>query len=207
MAMSFESWALFTVTEAAMSLSPGPAVMMVVAYGIARGWQKSLFVTLGILAGNAIFFTLSATGLGGALMASPYLFMGIKYLGAAYLVYLGLSAIFGRPSPITLSRIDGQPESGAKIFGKALMLQLTNPKSMLTFVAILPQFIDPLKPIGIQMLILAGCSIIPEFFILLGYGMLASKASHLATQEKYALITERIAGTLVLTAGVLIAIV
>ena len=87
------------------------------------------------------------------------------------------------------------------------MLQLTNPKSMLTFVAILPQFIDPSQPIGIQMLILAGCSIIPEFFILLGYGMLASKASHLATQEKYALITERIAGALVLTAGVLVAIV
>ena len=205
--MTLQSLALFTATEAAMSLSPGPAVMMVVGYGIARGWRKSILVTLGILSGNAIFFTLSATGLGGALFASPYIFMGIKYLGAAYLVYLGLSAIFGRPSPITLSRIDDQPESGVNIFTSALMLQLTNPKSMLTFVAILPQFIDPVAPIGMQMLMLAACSMIPEFFILLGYGMLASKVSHFATQEKYALITERIAGALVLTAGVLIAAV
>ena len=205
--MTLQSWGLFTITEAAMSLSPGPAVMMVVAYGIARGWRKSLFVNLGILSGNAIFFMLSASGLGGALLASPTIFMGIKYLGAAYLVYLGLSAIFGRPSPITLSRIDDKQLSGRQIYTSALMLQLTNPKSMLTFVAILPQFIDPSQPIGTQMLILAACSIIPEFFILLGYGMLACKASHLATQEKYVLITERIAGTLVLTAGVLIAIV
>ncbi|MFZ4528834.1 MAG: LysE family translocator [Undibacterium curvum] len=205
--MNWENLALFTATEAAMSLSPGPAVMMVVAYGIARGWRTSLFVTLGILSGNAIFFLLSATGLSGVLLASPQLFMGIKYLGAAYLVYLGLSAITGRPSPITLSQLSGNTLSPRRIYLNALMLQLTNPKTMLTFVAILPQFINLQQPVGWQMLVLAVCSIVPEFFILLAYGMLASKASHLATQERYALITERIAGVLVLLAGVMIAIV
>ena len=55
MAMTLQSLALFTATEAAMSLSPGPAVMMTVGYGIARGWRKSILVTLGILSGNAIF--------------------------------------------------------------------------------------------------------------------------------------------------------
>lgn len=207
MAMTMESMLLFTATEAALSLSPGPAVMMVVAYGIARGWRNSLFVTLGILTGNAIYFAISATGIGSVLLASPMLFNGIKYLGAAYLVYLGLSAIFGKPSAITLSAIDGQGLSGPRIFLSALMLQVTNPKSLLTFVAILPQFIDPQAPIAIQMLVLAACSIIPEFFILLGYGMLASKASHWATQPKYSLMTERVAGTLVLMAGVLVAAV
>lgn len=207
MAMSLESWLLFTVTEAALSLSPGPAVMMVVAYGISRGWRTSLFVTLGILSGNAFYFALSATGIGSVILASPGLFTAIKWAGAAYLVYLGLSAIFGRPSPITISRIEGKPQSGRRIYANALMLQLTNPKTLLMFVAILPQFIDPHQPVGLQMSILAACSIIPEFFILLGYGMLASKASHWATQPKYSVITERIAGTLVLAAGVLVAAV
>lgn len=205
MAMTMESWLLFTATEAALSLSPGPAVMMVVAYGISRGWRTSLFVTLGILSGNAIYFAVSATGIGSLILASPKLFTAIKWLGAAYLVYLGLSAIFGRPSPITLSRIEEQPQSGRRIYAGALMLQLTNPKTLLMFVAILPQFIDPQQPIGLQMSILAACSIVPEFFILLGYGMLASKAGHWATQPKYSVITERIAGTLVLAAGVLVA--
>ena len=207
MAMNLESWALFTATEAALSLSPGPAVMMVVAYGIAKGWRTSLFVTLGILTGNAIYFAVSATGIGSLILASPKVFMAIKYLGAAYLVYLGLSAIFGKPSPLTISKLDETSTSGSKIFTTALMLQLTNPKTLLMFVAILPQFIDPKEPVGLQMLILAACSIIPEFFILLGYGMLASKASHWATQERYAVITERIAGTLVTGAGVMVALV
>ncbi|PXX47258.1 LysE family translocator [Undibacterium pigrum] len=205
--MNLESWALFTATEAALSLSPGPAVMMVVAYGIARGWRTSLFVTLGILTGNAIYFAVSATGIGSLILASPQVFMAIKYLGAAYLVYLGLSAIFGKPSPLTISKLDGVALSGRKIFSSALMLQLMNPKTLLMFVAILPQFIDPREPVGVQMLILAACSIIPEFFILLGYGMLASKASHWATQERYAVITERIAGTLVAGAGIMVALV
>jgi threonine/homoserine/homoserine lactone efflux protein len=207
MVMNLESWVLFTLTEAALSLSPGPAVMMVVAYGIARGWRTSLFVTLGILTGNAIYFVLSATGIGSLLLASPRVFMAIKYLGAAYLIYLGLSAIFGKPSPMTISRLDDKALSGKRIYTGALMLQLTNPKTLLMFVAILPQFIDTAQPVGLQMLILAACSIIPEFFILLGYGMLASRASHWATQERYAVITERIAGTLVIGAGIMVAIV
>lgn len=207
MAMTMESWLLFTATEAALSLTPGPAVMMVVAYGIARGWRTSLLVTLGILTGNAIYFAISATGIGSLILASPKLFIAIKYLGAAYLIYLGLSAILGKPSPITISKLDKLPQSRYRIFVSALMLQLTNPKSLLMFVAILPQFIDPHVPIGLQMIILAACSIIPEFFILLGYGMLASKASHWATQPRYSVITERIAGSLVLAAGVLVAAV
>lgn len=207
MVLMMENLLLFTATEAALSLSPGPAVMMVVAYGIARGWRTSLLVTLGILTGNAIYFAISATGIGSLILASPKLFMAIKYLGAAYLVYLGLSAIFGKPSPITISKLDKLPQSGARIFISALMLQLTNPKSLLMFVAILPQFIDPHAAIGLQMSILAACSIIPEFFILLGYGMLASKASKWASQPRYSVITERVAGGLVLAAGVLVAAV
>ncbi|PRC91667.1 LysE family translocator [Solimicrobium silvestre] len=203
--MSITNLWLFTATEAALSLSPGPAVIMVVAYGIARGQRGALFVTLGILAANALYFALSATGIGGLIAASPQLFHYIKWCGAAYLIYLGLSAIFGKASPITLSKMNANAQSGWRIFRGAALLQLSNPKSLLMFVSILPQFIDPGAPVGRQMLILAACSIIPEFFILLGYGMLASKASRTLTQQKYAVITERVAGCLVLMAGVMVA--
>ncbi|TDK68440.1 LysE family translocator [Sapientia aquatica] len=205
--MSTPSIWLFTATEAALSLSPGPAVIMVVAYGIARGQRGALCVTSGILAANALYFALSATGIGGLIAASPDIFHVIKWLGAAYLIYLGLSAIFGKVSPITLSKLDASNSSGWHIFRAAALLQLSNPKSLLMFVSILPQFIDPTASIGWQMLILAACSIVPEFFILLGYGALASKASSTLTQQKYAVITERVAGCLVLMAGVMVAVV
>jgi arginine exporter protein ArgO len=118
----------------------------------------------------------------------------------------GLISNTGKTSPISISRLDGPPQKEAASFS-ALSLQLTNPKILLTFVAILPQFIDQHEAVGLQMLILAICSIIPEFFILLGYGVLASKASHWATQEKYAVMTERIAGVLILCAATLVATV
>lgn len=202
--MTPSTWLLFAATEAAMSLAPGPAVMLVVACGVTHGWRRSLFATLGILCANAIYFTLSATGVGSVIAASHDLFVVVRWIGAAYLVYLGLMAIFGKPSPLTISNLAGRPSGGAAIFRSAVLLQLANPKSLLTFVAILPQFIDPAAPIGMQMLILAATSMVPEFFILLGYGMLASRASAWATQPRYARITDRVAGSLVLVAGVMV---
>lgn len=205
--MSATNLWLFTATEAALSLSPGPAVIMVIAYAIARGQRTALCVTLGILAANALYFFISATSLGKLIATSPVLFLYIKWCGAAYLIYLGLSAIFGKVSPITLSKLNANAQSGWRIFSSAALLQLSNPKSLLMFVSILPQFINPTEPVGPQMVILAACSIIPEFFILLGYGLLASKASRQLTQKRYALITERVAGCLVLMAGLMVAVI
>ena len=91
------------------------------------------------------------------------------------------------------------------IFRSALLLQMANPKSLLMFVAILPQFIDPASPVGPQMLMLAALSIVPEFCILLGYGMLADRASAWATQPRFVRMTDRVAGSLVLLAGILVA--
>jgi homoserine/homoserine lactone efflux protein len=203
--MTTASLLLFAATEAALSLSPGPAVMLVVACGIAHGWRKSLYATLGILSANALYFALSATSIGSLIAASHDLFTVIRWIGAGYLVYLGLMAIFGKPSPLTLSNLAGRPSGGMTIFRSAVLLQMANPKSLLMFVAILPQFVDPAAPVGPQMVVLAALSILPEFCILLGYGVLASSASHWATQPRYARITDRCAGSLVLLAGILVA--
>jgi len=205
--MTAGSWWLFAATEAALSLSPGPAVMLVVACGLAHGWRRSLYATAGILFANALYFTLSATGIGSLLAASPTLFSVIRWIGAGYLVYLGLMAICGQPSPLTMSSLAGKPAGGVVLFRSAVLLQMANPKSLLMFVAILPQFIDPAAAIAPQMLMLAALSIVPEFLILLGYGVLASQASSWATQPRYARITDRVAGSLVLLAGVLVATV
>ncbi|MEY4730332.1 MAG: hypothetical protein RL020_1490, partial [Pseudomonadota bacterium] len=89
--MTFEAWLLFAVTEALLCISPGPAVMMIIATGLKRGTGMSIFSNLGILAGNTIYFILSATSLGALLMASYEIFFYIKWIGAAYLVYLGVT--------------------------------------------------------------------------------------------------------------------
>ena len=204
-AVNWDTFWLYVLAEAALSLSPGPAVMLVIACGLTYGARKSIHATLGILTANAIYFAVSATALGALLVTSKAFFVAVKWLGAAYLVYIGLSALFGRPSPITVAR-DGRPGGAPHaIYLSGLTLQLANPKTLVFFAAILPQFVDPTRPVGAQMAWLAAGSIVPEFFILGGYGYLASRAARLAGDTRFARLTERVAGMLVLGAAALVA--
>jgi threonine/homoserine/homoserine lactone efflux protein len=203
-AVNWDTYWLYVLTEAALSLSPGPAVMLVIAYGLTQGARRSVFASLGILSANAIYFALSATALGAVLVASKTFFTAVKWIGAAYLVYLGLSALFGRPSPITVSNSSARGMTRTAIYLSGLTLQLANPKTLIFFVAILPQFVDPSLPIGAQMMWFAVGSVVPEFFILAGYGFVASRAAHLAADPRYAQWTDRVAGALVLAAAALV---
>ncbi|MCU0765677.1 MAG: LysE family transporter [Burkholderiaceae bacterium] len=103
-AVNWDTYWLYVATEAALSLSPGPAVMLVIACGLAQGARRSLWASLGILSANGLYFAVSATSLGALLVASEAFFQAIKWAGAAYLVYLGVAALLGQPSPITVSR-------------------------------------------------------------------------------------------------------
>ncbi len=203
-AVNWDTYWLYVATEAALSLSPGPAVMLVIAYGLAQGARRSLWASLGILSANGLYFALSATSLGALLVASETFFQAIRWAGAAYLVYLGLAALFGQPSPITVSRSAARDGSPGAIYLSGLTLQLANPKTLVFFVAILPQFVDPRLPIGAQMVWLAAGSVIPELFILAGYGFAASRAARLAADPRFARIIDRAAGLLVLAAAAMV---
>ena len=203
-AVNWDTYWLYVLAEVALSLSPGPAVMLVIACGLTWGARRSLYATLGILAANAIYFGISATALGAVLVASRTFFVTVKWLGAAYLVYIGLSALFGRPSPITMAREERSGGAARVLFLSGLSLQLANPKTLVFFASILPQFVDPKLAVGPQMVWLAAGSIVPEFLILGGYGYLASRAARLAGDPRFARYTERTAGVLVLGAAALV---
>ena len=203
-AVNWDTYWLYLLTEAALSLSPGPAVMLVIAYGLTLGAHRSLLAALGVLTANALYFAVSATALGAVLIASKPFFVTIKWLGAFYLVYIGVSALLGRPSPITASNAQTRDRSARSIYLSGLTLQLANPKTLIFFVAILPQFVDSTLPVGAQMVWLAIGSIVPELLILSGYGYLASRAAQWAADPRYARITDRVAGVLVLGAAALV---
>jgi threonine/homoserine/homoserine lactone efflux protein len=203
-AVNWDTYWLYVATEAALSLSPGPAVMLVIAYGLSQGARRSVWASLGILSANGLYFALSATSLGALLVASEAFFQAVKWAGAAYLVYLGLAALLGQPSPITVSRSAARGASPGAIYLSGLTLQLANPKTLVFFIAILPQFVDPRLPIGAQMVWLAAGSVIPEFFILAGYGFAASRAARLAADPRFARLTDRAAGLLVLAAAAMV---
>jgi homoserine/homoserine lactone efflux protein len=192
--MTFETWLLFLIMETALSLSPGPAVFYVVSQGI-RAFPRAVPATLGILSANACYFALSATSLGALIAASARFFTIAKWTGAAYLIYLGIkslrSAAASRSIALTGATpgereargghspaMDARGNDRRQIYLGALTLQLSNPKALLFFLALLPQFIDTQRAVAPQMLILAATSMLPECCILLAYGWLAHGAAH-----------------------------
>jgi homoserine/homoserine lactone efflux protein len=179
--MTFKTWLVFLAMETALSLSPGPAVFYTVSQGVRGALRRTLPAAAGILTANGIYFVLSATSLGAIIAASARFFTIAKWIGAAYLIYLGLKALRSANSMHAVA-LDGSPEKIERglrgVYWGALMLQLANPKALLFFLALLPQFIDPAFPVVPQMLILAATSMVPEFCILTGYGWLAHRAVH-----------------------------
>jgi homoserine/homoserine lactone efflux protein len=200
--MTWQIWLLFVMTEAVLSVTPGPAVLYVLSQAIQRGTAKSVWASWGILSANALYFTLSATSLGAVIVASYKLFSLIKWLGAAYLVYLGLRSFFVKTSVLSLPGSTGDPRNGPQILRDGFFLQAANPKALLFFTAILPQFIDAHHNVAFQILVLGISSILVEFVILFVYGQLAGRALSTARSPRFEKITNRVAGSLLIGAGV-----
>ena len=201
--MRWETWSLFFLTETALCLTPGPAVLFVLSQGLGGGAAASIRANLGILTGNALYFLLSATGLGAILLASYDLFFCIKWVGAAYLVWLGIRAL---RATSTVLAAESSPVSG-RVFARAFAVQASNPKAIVFFTALLPQFIDPAGDVPVQVAILAATSIAVEFSVLAMYGTFASRLSGLARQPRVAALFERTAGVLLIGAGLRMATV
>jgi homoserine/homoserine lactone efflux protein len=188
---------LFAATELLLSMSPGPAVLLVVSQGIRRGFRSSTRGAAGILTGNAIYFALSAAGLGALLLASKRVFDVLQLAGAAYLVLLGLKMMI-RPGRVDEDRAAATDrEAGA--FVQGLFTQLANPKAIVFFTALLPQFVDPTRDVAMQFVVLGVISIAVELPVLLLYGFAADRGR--ARYGKHAPLFERLAGACLIAAG------
>jgi homoserine/homoserine lactone efflux protein len=200
--MKWDIWLLFVITEAVLSVTPGPAVLFVLSQALRRGPGKAIWASGGILSANAFYFVLSATSLGAIIVASYRLFFAIKWIGAGYLIYLGLQSFRSKTSVLAADGIDPRHSSGWGVLRDGFMLQAANPKALLFFVAILPQFIDARGSVPYQILVLGLSSIFVEFIILFGYGQLAGRVSAAARSPRFESLTNRLAGGLLIAAGV-----
>jgi homoserine/homoserine lactone efflux protein len=200
--VNWHLWWLFFTTSFVLDVIPGPAVMLVLSRALRFGWRRTVATVCGILTANGIYFALSATSLGALLLSSYSLFFLVKWIGAAYVVYLGLCALFSREAIILQSneQLD-QSRSPTRLFVDGFLLQMSNPKAFLFFAAILPQFIDPDQPVGLQIALLGITNTISEFIVQTGYAILASRAIEAAREPRFARWTNRISGGLLLAAG------
>jgi homoserine/homoserine lactone efflux protein len=200
--VTWQIWSAFILVETALCLTPGPAVLLVLGQALTRGAARAVWSIFGILAANTAYFVLSATGVGAILLASYDLFFAVKWIGAAYLVWLGVSAFLGKSKTLSVRRADAVPAHAGRLFLNGFVLQMSNPKALMFFTALLPQFINPHAAIFPQVAILALTSVFIQFFVQIFYAILAGRAAHFASQPRYARITDCIAGSLLIGAGI-----
>ena len=209
--MSLETWIAFCVLEIVLCLTPGPAVLYVAATAVARGSRGGVAGALGIVAGNTFYFALSALGVAAVVLASGYLFMALKWAGAAYLIWLGLRMLWSRTpaAPSAVSPGGAAPPASAALagpFARGFAVQAANPKALAFFAALVPQFIDPAGSIAYQMLILCTTSAVIEFCVLALYIWLVGHARRYAG-DRWMLLVRRLAGGLLVAAGARLAFV
>jgi homoserine/homoserine lactone efflux protein len=202
--MEFKVWIIYLLTEFLLSITPGPAVMLVSTQGFKYGAKPSYFGSLGISSGNLMYFILSALGLGTLILAAGDLFEYVKIGGAIYLICTGILMYYKsfKTSPIENTVIIAS-QNNIKSYIQGFVTQAANPKAIIFFVALLPQFIDKTKDITIQFTILALTTIIMETFILIFYGWIAAAGKRkIAQNNKIIKWQDRVAGSILIGLGI-----
>ena len=199
--MSLRLLLVFAVTEFLLCLTPGPAVLLVVSQAVKNGFKSSLKGAAGILTANALYFALSALGLGALLMSSATLFQIIKWVGAAYLVFIGLKMLLIRERLAGTDQDMVTPKRSVRLFSEGLATQLSNPKAIVFFSALLPQFVSKDGGVLAQFIVLGIVSLAIELVVLVSYGWAAERGSRMILKGKFSLLTDRIAGGFLVCAG------
>lgn len=198
--MSFEHWLAFAAASALLVAIPGPTVLLVISYALGHGRRSAMATVGGVALGDFTAMTASMLGLGVLLMATAGLFTVLKWIGAAYLIYLGLK-LWRAPVAAEgiAASVDAVPP--LRIFLHAYAVTALNPKSIIFFVAFLPQFIDQHAPILPQMIIFMITFLILATINASLYGLMASAARRTIRRPSIQRLINRTGGSLLIAAG------
>ena len=163
--MTLQVWIAFVVLETVLCFTPGPAVLFVVSTSLSRGTRAGLGGAWGIVGCNTFYFLLSALGVAAVILASGRLFTALKWIGAAYLLYLAWGAF---RAPVDAAVVPGAAAEadGWRMYRRGVVMNLTNPKVVVFFLAFLPQFADPARgPVAPQLLVLGTVFILATLLV------------------------------------------
>ncbi len=204
--MPIENWLAFVAASAVMLAIPGPTILLVISYALSHGRKVAAATVAGVALGDFTAMTASMLGLGALLAASASAFTVLKWIGAAYLVYLGIKlwrAPVGEATDVDASAESGEPAS--RIFLHTYVVTALNPKSIIFFVAFLPQFFDLSHALPLQMVILEVTFLVLATLNAALYGLLASMARETVRKPSVRRIVNRTGGSLMIGAGLLAA--
>ena len=193
---------VFLLAALILLLTPGPAVLYIIARSMDQGRLAGFVSVLSIESGNSVHVLAATLGLSALLMSSALAFTVVKYLGAAYLIYLGIRRLLSRDQGHEIARL--QKQSLRRIYSQGVLVATLNPKTALFFLAFLPQFVDPSTgSITLQFLTLGGLFVLMAIVTDSMYALLASTAGSWLKQNKSFLRADRyIVGSVYIGLGV-----
>lgn len=199
----------FVVAAFLMNISPGPSNLYVMARSIAQGISGGIAATVGLAVGGLVHVVATVLGLSTLFKYSPTLYMAMKLLGAAYLVYLGIQYFLTKSVSDTISSSKGHlaPKKRTNIFYESVIVEVSNPKTALFFLAFLPQFVVPeAGTIETQLLILGGIVVVTAIPCDLLVAFFSTRMTRwIKDNPKAQIIQNRVSGTILAAMGLFIA--
>jgi threonine/homoserine/homoserine lactone efflux protein len=198
--MTIEVWLAFATASAILVLIPGPTVLLVVSYALGQGWRAALPMAVGVALGDFTAMTLSMLGLGALLATSAEVFTILKWIGAGYLIWLGIKLWRAGDTLDASPRTD--TVSAGKMLGHAWLVTALNPKGITFFVAFLPQFVNPHADFVTQVIVFEATFLVLCISNALGYALVASRARSVVRNRRTIRVFNRVGGSLLIGAGV-----
>lgn len=159
--MALHTWLIYLTAVIGLSLTPGPNGLLALTHGALYGHRRALWTVTGGMLGFVLLMALSMFGLAALLKTSAHALLVLKWVGAAYLIWLGIQ--LWRSPPLHLTPLEASaPRPGLQLFRQGLLSALSNPKVILFFGAFLPQFLDPARSLWLQFVVMAATFAVVE---------------------------------------------
>jgi len=202
--MTWELYAAYLAATIIVLTIPGPTVMLVVSYAMSEGRRSAWGTVAGVAAGDLTAMTLSLAGMGAVLSASADLFTALKWIGAGYLIYLGVR-LWRTPPAVDAPTPAAGRRSATAMMGHAFAVTALNPKSILFFVAFLPQFIRADAPVLTQLFLLGATFLVLAVVNAAAYALLAGGIRDAVRRPSVLKTINRVGGGVLIGAGILTA--
>ena len=201
--MPIEHWFAFVAASCVLLAIPGPTVLLIISYALGHGRRPAAAIVAGVALGDLTSMTASMMGLGAVLAASAVIFTALRWVGGAYLIYLGVK--LWRAPVAAVLEADAPPASLRRVFAHAYAVTALNPKGIVFFVAFVPQFLTTSAPLLPQVAVLEATFVTLAVLNSAAYAVLASAARRQLRQACVRRIVNRTGGTLLMGAGALAA--
>jgi homoserine/homoserine lactone efflux protein len=201
--MDLQVWLTFFAASWVIAISPGSGAVLSMSHGLAYGVRATSATIVGLQLGLSVILLVAGVGVGALLLASATAFTVVKVLGAGYLIWLGVQQW---RAPVAVSASDAAvAEASLPSVRRRITLgfftNVTNPKGIVFMVAVLPQFIDPARPLWLQLLILLVTSVGVDLVVMHGYAFLASRAQRWLASARARRAQNRVFGGVLLAMG------